>query len=374
MKRDTEIELWDDSLESVETARPIPSWKILIVDDDAEVHRATAYTLKDVRIFGRPLDLIYASGVDEALASCAATDDIAVAVIDVVMETTDAGLNLVKTLRERDFRDTRLILRTGFPGYAPEIAVVTDYEIDGYFTKEELTRTRLVSLLTTAIRSYENIRLMSRNREGLELIVGSARQLFRRNDLERFAEGVLTQVAALLRGSTSGLVSANSRDCDEMRVITGIGHFAGLQGRKLAEVDEDLQAMFKECSETDEPFTKGDFLGMRFETDLGSLLFAALESDRDVKQPELDLLRLFSSNITVGFENLSLLEALNRRAYTDPVLDLPNLNAFRMPSTRLSIRGATVTSPRFTSATTRPMSPPSASPSPESSCKPPTSE
>lgn len=328
MKTDTEIELWDDASDFEDDAPSGQAWKILVVDDDPDVHRATAYSLKDVRIFDRQLDLIFASTVEEALARSAETDDISVAVIDVVMETADAGLNLVKALRKRDLYDTRLILRTGFPGYAPELSVVTDYEIDGYFTKEELTRTRLISLLTTAIRAYDNIRLMSRSREGLELIVGSARQLFKRNDLEMFAEGVLTQVAALLRVSTSGLVSGCNAGDRDMRIITGIGRFAGQQGRKLAEVDSHLQSMSLSNAKIDEPFHQGDYLGMRFETDFGALLFAALESDRVVKQPELDLLRLFSSNISVGFENLSLIEALNRRAYTDTLLDLPNLNAF----------------------------------------------
>ena len=325
---DTEIELFDDSSDSDIMPARGQAWNILIVDDDTEVHRATAYSIKDITIFGRRLSLIFASSAREALEKTAGLNELAVAIIDVVMETPDAGLELVKALRERGFHDTRLILRTGFPGYAPEVSVVTNYEIDGYFTKEELTRTRLISLLTTAIRAYENIRIMSRSREGLELIVGSARQLYKRNDLEMFAQGVLTQVAALLRMSSSGLVSGSRSENDKMRVITGIGRFAGHQGKTLEEVDETLAAMCANSRATEDPFNEGDYLGMRFESDLGALLFAALESDHDVTPTELDLLRIFSSNISVGFENISLLEALNKRAFTDPILDLPNLNAF----------------------------------------------
>lgn len=328
MQNDSDIELWDDSSEFTNTPPAGQRWKILIVDDDPEVHKATAYTLEDVRIFDRGLELIFASSLDEAIAKSVETEEIAVAVIDVVMETADAGLNLVKALRQNERLDTRLILRTGFPGYAPELSVVNDYEIDGYFTKEELTRTRLISLLTTSIRAFENIRMMSRSREGLELIVASARQLFKRNDLEMFAEGVLKQVTALLRGSTSGLVSARNADGCVMHIITGIGNFAGQQGKTLAEVDGDLNALCEAEVDANELFRKGDYLGMRFETNEGAVLLAAIEADRDVGQPELDLLRLFATNINIGFQNLSLLEALNLRAFTDPRLDLPNLNAF----------------------------------------------
>ncbi len=328
MQNDSDIELWDDSSEFTDTPPAGQCWKILIVDDDPEVHKATAYTLHDVRIFDRGLELIFASSLDEAIAKSQEAEEIAVAVIDVVMETADAGLNLVKALRQNEHLDTRLILRTGFPGYAPELSVVNDYEIDGYFTKEELTRTRLISLLTTSIRAFENIRMMSRSREGLELIVASARQLFKRNDLEMFAEGVLKQVTALLRGSTSGLVSGRNADGCDMHIITGIGSFAGQQGKTLAEVDGDLNALCEAEVDANELFRKGDYLGMRFETNEGAVLLAAIEADRDIGQPELDLLRLFATNINIGFQNLSLLEALNVRAYTDPRLELPNLNAF----------------------------------------------
>lgn len=328
MTNDSEIELWDDAPDFADVLPAAQSWKVLIVDDDADVHKATAYTLKDVRIFGRGLDLIFASSADEALARSTETEEIAVAVIDVVMEAADAGLNLVRALREHGLRDTRLILRTGFPGYAPELSVVENYEIDGYYTKEELTRTRLISLLTTSIRAYENIRIMSRSREGLELIVRSARQLFKRGDLEMFAEGVLTQVAALVRVSTSGLVCGRNANSDDMRIIIGIGRFAGQQGKTLSEVAPELYDLCEAGVETDEPFQTDNYLGMRFESNTGGMLFAALESDRDVGQPELDLVRLFSLNINIGFQNLSLLEALNWRAFTDPRLELPNLNAF----------------------------------------------
>ena len=103
------------------------------------------------------------------------TEDVAVVLLDVVMESGDAGLKLVRAIREELGRaDTRIILRTGQPGYAPELEVIREYDINDYKTKSELTRTRLLTTLTTAIRSYEQIRTVRESERGMDRIVRSA--------------------------------------------------------------------------------------------------------------------------------------------------------------------------------------------------------
>ncbi|AMM83548.1 EAL domain-containing protein [Martelella sp. AD-3] len=327
MNNDLELELFDDAADDGAAFAGRP-WKVLVVDDNPDVHAATDYALKDVSIFGRPLKTISAHSVDEAIVRAEEHEDIAVSMIDVVMETDDAGMKLVKALRNKGFSDMRLVLRTGYPGYAPELAVVTDYEIDGYHTKDELTRTRLISLLTTSIRAYDSIRAMSRSREGLELIVRSARQLFRRGNLEMFAEGVLTQIAALLRVDADGLVAAAGPRGDVLRVVAGIGRYSATGPLAFAEAAPNIADLFEEGEPNLEPVFSGGYMGLWFDAGEDGRLFAALRTDRAVDQPELDLLRLFASNIAVGFQNLALIEALDRLAFRDAFLDLPNLNAF----------------------------------------------
>ena len=34
-----------------------PPWRVLVIDDDHEVHEATRFALRDARILGRPLAL-----------------------------------------------------------------------------------------------------------------------------------------------------------------------------------------------------------------------------------------------------------------------------------------------------------------------------
>jgi diguanylate cyclase len=134
-------------------------WRILIVDDDADIHEATRFALRDVMILDRPLDLLHADSAAAALAVLEQEKDIAVILLDVVMETATAGLDLVELLRTRlGLVNTRIILRTGQPGHAPEIDTVRKYDINDYHTKSELTRNRLFVALSTAIRAYDQFK------------------------------------------------------------------------------------------------------------------------------------------------------------------------------------------------------------------------
>jgi diguanylate cyclase (GGDEF)-like protein len=134
-------------------------WRLLVIDDEPDVHRATTFALAGVKILGRPLQFLHAYSAVEATQLLRTEPDVAVVLLDVVMEREDAGLALVKTIRQ-DLRLTelRIILRTGQPGYAPEIETIHDFDINDYKTKSELTRTKLFATVTAAVRAYEQIR------------------------------------------------------------------------------------------------------------------------------------------------------------------------------------------------------------------------
>ena len=153
------------------TEHPADCWRVLIVDDDEDVHRATQLALHDVVIEGRPLCFLHAYTAAEALGILSADPTISTILLDVVMETPDAGLRLVRRLREDLGRsELRIILRTGQPGYAPEIETVRNFEINDYCTKAEMTSIRLFTSLTTAIRSYRLIVDLQRERDELQRV------------------------------------------------------------------------------------------------------------------------------------------------------------------------------------------------------------
>ena len=137
-------------------ARP---WIVLIVDDEPAVHQVTRLALRNFDFDGRALELLSAYSVAEAKRALGERDDVAVILLDVVMETESAGLDLVRHIREDIGNEAiRIVLRTGQPGYAPEERIVRDYDINDYRDKTDLTAQKLSTTLYAALRSYRDIR------------------------------------------------------------------------------------------------------------------------------------------------------------------------------------------------------------------------
>ena len=305
-------------------------WRILVVDDEPDVHQATLFALRDVKVLGRPLELLHAESAEDAIKMIDDLHDVAAAFIDVVMEMPDSGLELVQLFRRAGLSKMRIILRTGHPGYAPEQSVINEYEIDDYRTKGELTRARLLTVLTAAIRSYDQLCTIDQSRAGLELIVESSSQLFQRTNLELFSCGVLTQIASLLGIAAHGLVYAYPTGNDKERhVVSATGRFASLIGKPREEIaNPDIREIIETAPILGSPVIRDGYMTLHFTTGDGRGLIVVLEAGRDITEPNLALLKLFSTNIAIGFENLTLVERLDGLAYLDSFLNVPNLNAF----------------------------------------------
>lgn len=136
---DDEILVVDD--EKIESSHIKHGWKVLIVDDEPEVHRITKMTLAQFQFDDKPIEFLHAYTGREAQAIVANEPDIALILLDVVMETDNAGLDVVRYVRtELGNQQIRIVLRTGQPGQAPEDDVVANYDINDYKDKTELTR------------------------------------------------------------------------------------------------------------------------------------------------------------------------------------------------------------------------------------------
>lgn len=306
-------------------------WRILIVDDDGDVHKATELAMQGLTVEGQPLVFLHASSAAQARQLLASEDDLAVVLLDVVMESEDAGLQLVHHIRdELRMNAVRIVLRTGQPGYAPEIETVQAYDINDYKTKSELTRTRLYTVLTAAVRSYRQICALEANRRGLEMIVESSTSLSRMRGLSRFAEGVVTQLCALLGILPEGLVCAqvNGEAGEEVRIVAAAGQYSGLIDRPLAQVKiaavrERLERCLRERKNLYD-----DGTCLYFGMGQGRAMAALVDVGRELDELDQQLLRAFCSNIAVGFENVVLYSQLLDQAYNDPLLRLPNRNRF----------------------------------------------
>ncbi|HCF27660.1 MAG TPA: response regulator receiver protein [Cyanobacteria bacterium UBA11049] len=142
------------------------NWKVIIVDDEPDVHRATELALKNFKFEGRRLSFFSAYSGKEAIHSIAvAHPDAALILLDVVMETNDAGLKVVQYIREElKNLQVRIILRTGHPGEAPEESVILNYDINDYKLKIELTRQKLLTTAIAALRSYRDMIVIEQQR------------------------------------------------------------------------------------------------------------------------------------------------------------------------------------------------------------------
>ena len=156
---------------------PEQYWKILIVDDDAEVHHVTKLALSDFTFEGRSLSFISAYSAIEAKQLIQQHPDTAILFLDVVMETENAGLEVINYVRE-DLGNhiVRIVLRTGQPGRAPETVVAVNYGIDDYKTKTELTSQKLSITVVTALRAFSTLIALAETSRNLEQVVNQHQQ------------------------------------------------------------------------------------------------------------------------------------------------------------------------------------------------------
>jgi signal transduction histidine kinase len=144
------------------------TWKIMLVDDEPAVHQATKVALKFFTFKGRSLSFISAYSATEAKQLIANHSDTVLILLDVIMNTQDAGLKVAKYIRE-ELRNTtvRIVLRTGQPGRIPEESVVVDYDINDYKTKLELTQEKLFTTIVSSIRAYCDLVALSKSQAAL---------------------------------------------------------------------------------------------------------------------------------------------------------------------------------------------------------------
>ncbi len=154
----------DDILFAAESSKShpkpseLPPWKLLIVDDEKDVHNMTTMVLSDYNYKKAGLKFLHAHSGREAKEMIKEHPDCACVLLDVVMETNHAGLDVARYIRqEANNSNMRIILRTGQPGKAPEKKIILDYDINDYKEKTELTSQKLFTAITTAIRSFEHL-------------------------------------------------------------------------------------------------------------------------------------------------------------------------------------------------------------------------
>ena len=199
-------------------------WKVLLVDDEDDMHAVLHMALRDMEVAGHPLELLDARSADEAKKVLADHPDISLILLDVVMETEMAGLSLVTHVRQEICnRMVQIVLVTGQPGYAQEHEVRADYDINGYRLKSELTAYNIYTSVNLALRAYQTLRKLSQPQQ--ELPDQVAVRLDQAIEVHRqWREKLKASVAA---GETLDAATLRRNDCCDL------GKWLHTQGRNL---------------------------------------------------------------------------------------------------------------------------------------------
>lgn len=311
-------------------------WNILIVDDDEEIHTVTRLALSDLLVSDRKLNFLHAYTGQQAISILAEyMQDIAIILLDVVMETDDAGLNVVKHMREQlHLVEPRIILRTGQPGYAPEEQVIKTYDINDYKTKTELTRGKLMTTVIASIRSYQQLRTINQSRVGLQKIIQSAANLLEEHSVKGFCEGIVTQISSMIGLEAEGVVCARAGSVLDKDDEEGV-YVLGAAGEYATYINERIEQMraphivehVNRCLKFQKHVFEDDF-SVLYISSSGFEAAVYVNMRKELGEIDRQLLEIFLSSVSVGYENVNLFHQLRNAAFRDWLTRLPNRNEF----------------------------------------------
>lgn len=326
----------DDAAQPEETSSDTPfrqPWKVLVVDDEKDVHTATRLAIQDIRFKDKALKLLYATSGEDGFKVMSEHPDTALVLLDVVMETDDAGLKLVHRIRnELNNQAVRIVLRTGQPGQAPEQEVILDFDINDYKTKTELTVQKLFTTVISSLRAYENMVTIEKNRQGLAKILEGAGDLYQLHSLKEFASGVLKQISAILDVGMDGILCAQKIEPGNneanLEIIAATGSYESLMHNGDFDSHPELAASMTEAFQKKKSIYQHPY----------DVLYIRSQNDREfvihftppwpLEDLERNLLEVFCQRISAAYDNLYLFQQV-RRSQEATVVALADLAEFR---------------------------------------------
>ena len=312
---DDESWLEEEAVCIEDLSKPTDKWRILIVDDELDVHAVTRLALKNISFKDQEIEIISAYSGQEGFEVLANDPDICMVLLDVVMETENAGLVLAQRIRDELKNDlVRIILRTGQPGQAPEQKIIVDYDINDYKLKTELTAQKMFTCVISSLRAYEGLKTIEANRRGLDKILQAVNNLYQLDSLKDLATGVLAQISAILNFGTEGVLCgmrpANSNEEATPMVIATIGPSITLQEQTLLPDSHpwmpSIRQVFQEKKNLFSPMVDVFSIVAAH----GQQFAVAFAPARPLTPLECNLLDIFCDRIAAAFDNLEMFELL----------------------------------------------------------------
>ncbi len=290
-------------------------WKVMIVDDDPAVHQVTKMVMSGFSFDDRPVKFLSAFSGREAKDMIAEEDDVALILLDVVMEEDDAGLDVARYIRQELHNNiTRIVLRTGQPGQAPEDDVIRNYDINDYKDKTELTKTKLVTLFYSALRSYRDICMINESRGGLNRVIQAITSVHDPDSLKQFASAILGQILNLL-GLPQDAVFCHSlstfsvQNAGNFKVMAATGQLQELlDNDDFSVVDPRIASAFGEALDMRRCHYGDDYFIGFYLTARGSESFLYVKTEREISLVDRQLLEMYADNVANTYDNLLLTE------------------------------------------------------------------
>lgn len=300
--------------ETPETTSVDGYYKILIADDDEEVHTITKMILSDFVFEGKGVQILDTYSGEETINVLRENPDVAVLFLDVVMENTHSGLDVVTKLRTSLGNQlTRIVLRTGQPGEAPEETVIEQYDINDYRLKTEMTVKRLYTTLFTALRGYRDLQRIEKHKKGLEKIIETSANLFQHNTLNAFLTSILSQLSGFYNDhtemvyvrSSSGFVTMDEKNIPV--IVAATGKYTAFVGKELNDVTElsAISNLFLDEGEQGTQITvveNGFLIKSNSNNHMKNYIF--IEGKHE--NYDFELIKLFLSNYSVALDNYIL--------------------------------------------------------------------
>jgi response regulator RpfG family c-di-GMP phosphodiesterase len=295
-------------------------WQVMVVDDEPAVHEVTQLVMAGFEMDGRGLKFIHCYSAKEAFAVLSAPNDIALILLDVVMETEHAGLDLARQIREDILNlNVRIVLRTGQPGQAPEEQVIKDYDINDYKEKTDLTRRKLITIFYAGLRAYRDLMRIEHARQGLRRSIEAISQVYDSQNLRSFASAVLEQVNFLLDLNAEGLCAsrlsaytANSAN-GHIKVLAATQAFSGLLvDEEVHNLPNEVQATIRHALRDKVSHHADSFYAGYFKTQAGSESIIYMVFPEPINQHARELLELFSRNVAITYDGLLLRDDLEQ--------------------------------------------------------------
>ncbi len=293
---------------------PLKEWKLLIVDDEDDVHRISRLSLTGIRYDGMKIRFLSAYSKEEACRVLKENDDIALVLLDVVMETDHAGLDVAAYIRN-DLQNylTRIVLRTGQPGQAPEDGILDRFDIDDYREKTDLTAQKLRTLVRSNFHAYKdkrdlcqithriiNINEISHGIVSCESIFEGARYVYR--TLVKLLTGVTVDSEDDMKGHIFSFINAGGDHITYIDYITS----ATVPEDKLPDniiprTIRENRAQHSGCRYTF--MSSADFHGM---------VYYIENSGDELIEFDQDIANLLQETLSTHYRNMYLNDLINR--------------------------------------------------------------